>query len=502
MRISAHAVIRVLHSQSFTSLEKGSLRSAVSGALWTRSRLRDAGYDAPASCQLCGLENDSVAHRVWQCECTADLRAPPAMQEVCARAAAAGYESSTYGLALCPHPEAAKIPPVTAQARFESVGSSFSDGLFVDPTCEVFLDGSCRPHGCPEASRAAWAAVQIDSAGALVRGLKGTVPAICPQSAQAAEHCAMLAAAKASSKGTAFVGDCQGVISSCEAGLGPWLRRKVYGGVIRCAFVEAEVGDSLRAIVKVAAHQVIESISDPVRRYRALGNDAADSLAKSATALHPAAAASDAGRFELASSDALKVAELMAKALARWPSSAGRHEFTADHIAKRDAAAELRRRRRERNLAERIRAAQSRAASHEWGEWGQLQQCRRCFLPRKSGEAFECAGAPLKLFAAASAALQRGHKMYLGVLHRGDGQCPAPFVCCLRCGAWCQTGISLRKHSLLSTECKNPRKRPDSVARVLRGRHPKCAAPYTQFSVETLQPLSTGRLARPTQHPM
>ena len=62
----------------------------------------------------------------------------------------------------------------------------------------VYLDGSCVPHMCPDLSRAAWAAVQPaeEAADGVWRALVGTVPASLPQTAQAAEHLALLEAAR------------------------------------------------------------------------------------------------------------------------------------------------------------------------------------------------------------------------------------------------------------------------------------------------------------------
>ena len=81
--VTAEPAQRVLaRRKCLTNLEKGCLRATLSGTVWTRSRLRDAGYDVSAACPMCSSGRpDTIFHRAWECPASADLRAalPPAL---------------------------------------------------------------------------------------------------------------------------------------------------------------------------------------------------------------------------------------------------------------------------------------------------------------------------------------------------------------------------------------------------------------------------------------
>ena len=47
---------------------RGFYKAAACDAIWTRTRLRDAGYLLEdVSCPLCGTQEDTLHHRVWNC---------------------------------------------------------------------------------------------------------------------------------------------------------------------------------------------------------------------------------------------------------------------------------------------------------------------------------------------------------------------------------------------------------------------------------------------------
>eukprot|EP00959_Pyramimonas_sp_CCMP1952_P295914 6189710-Pyramimonas_sp.AAC.1 len=43
------------------------MRALASNAIWTSAAARDAGYDAPSVCSLCGQHDDALWHRLRQC---------------------------------------------------------------------------------------------------------------------------------------------------------------------------------------------------------------------------------------------------------------------------------------------------------------------------------------------------------------------------------------------------------------------------------------------------
>ena len=104
-RWSAAAVVRALHSKELQQSEKGALRAAVTNALWTRTRLRRAGYVVPEGCQLCGQRvEDDLEHRVWRCPATADLRQSKEILATRSRGLHAGLPTSVFGTAYAHTP--------------------------------------------------------------------------------------------------------------------------------------------------------------------------------------------------------------------------------------------------------------------------------------------------------------------------------------------------------------------------------------------------------------
>ena len=48
--------------------ESSSLRNAAVNAIWTKCRLKEAGYELETTlCDMCGQENDTLLHRIWFC---------------------------------------------------------------------------------------------------------------------------------------------------------------------------------------------------------------------------------------------------------------------------------------------------------------------------------------------------------------------------------------------------------------------------------------------------
>ena len=63
-------VCRMIRSGAFSPQQRGIIATVFAGAVWTRDRLRAAGYDAPPECELCGPTHglaDSLHHRLWAC---------------------------------------------------------------------------------------------------------------------------------------------------------------------------------------------------------------------------------------------------------------------------------------------------------------------------------------------------------------------------------------------------------------------------------------------------
>ncbi|HIE69537.1 MAG TPA: hypothetical protein EYP98_04890 [Planctomycetes bacterium] len=97
-------------STVLTPLEKGVLRAAAAGAIWTKQRQSQAGYDCGEDCDKCGGP-DTVHHRIWTCPdpaATALRSKMPAFLRALARKA--GASAAMFTRFCIEHP-ADLVPP-------------------------------------------------------------------------------------------------------------------------------------------------------------------------------------------------------------------------------------------------------------------------------------------------------------------------------------------------------------------------------------------------------
>ena len=147
-------------------------------------------------------------------------------------------------------------------------------------TGEVFTDGSCFKHGPPTWNQAGWAVCKISRDGALLGWMRGPVGGQLPQSAGAAEHVAALALATRAEQAVEALVDYKGLENLQDASVDVISYRKnIYSGLKLQARARAPQGFK---ISKVKAHVNPDDCQDPVDKFRALGNDFADRLAKGA----------------------------------------------------------------------------------------------------------------------------------------------------------------------------------------------------------------------------
>ena len=481
---------RVLRGTQLSALEKGSLKSAISGALWTRDRLALAGYAAAPTCPLCSTgAADTLFHRLWKCPETADLR--QGCPAIVRRALAEGPTSPLYTLALPPHPAAddGYFAPCDDPC-IEYHGFSAGEDLRFRPG-PVFLDGSCFPSVVPECSRAAWAVVQTDEEGQVRRSISGVVPGHLPQTAQAGEYCALEAAAQAASAENTLYGDCQGVVADAQRGWCPrgWAKR-MYGGCMRAAFTSTQAHSALCTMAKVKAHQQLDTLQGRDLEL-ARGNAAADELAKAASSRHPQPCSAHKASTAAQLADAEQVALLIGRASARWPRArdpgAGRallrEQLTA--VQRRERAS---RRRADREERKHARAAQQRVtdATHEWVRWRGATRCKRCLCQRSSTTS-ACPGVAAAFCRVLTGASARGHRIWAAeAVPPGGCSAPLPFLACIQCGAWRTVGNSAR----LDGQCAAPSKHGMSaIRRMRRGVFPRADRRWTGYSLADLMPV-------------
>ena len=188
--LSSAAVRLILAEKQHSNSRKGIARSLALGSWWTMGRWNRAGYQVSDHCPMCRQAGDTMWHRLWQCPATKDLRSRPGMSTVVARALAAGPSSAIYSTGLVPNPDATAPGP-----SIEHLGDQIGQEPPWDPQLgELFWDGSASTWAIEGCNRAAWAVVQMRPGDqAPTRTVKGVVPHCYPQSAQAAETCALWA---------------------------------------------------------------------------------------------------------------------------------------------------------------------------------------------------------------------------------------------------------------------------------------------------------------------
>jgi len=168
-------------------------------ALWTEDRLKEAGYDTDGLCPLCKEVPDSQWHRCWQCKhqdaVEARTKAAPSWA---IKEALENPDDTIWNRAVCLNP-AVHFPLPLSDAGIEGLkGTSLE---FVPSTQwdfagqfagrEAAWDGSCTRPRIKEMARAAWAATLMGEGGEIIGTIRGPVWDPIPQTAQAAENCAL-----------------------------------------------------------------------------------------------------------------------------------------------------------------------------------------------------------------------------------------------------------------------------------------------------------------------
>ncbi len=150
---------------------------------------------------------------------------------------------------------------------------------------DVFTDGSCSKDGPPPWYRAGWAVVKVSRDGVVLAWARGVLGQQLPQSSPASENVAPLAAVLLSERVETAFSDFQGVIGLEQLPMQQLGHRKVIYAEVRVQ-TRGRAGPRFK-VVKVPAHVDPDTCSDPEERYRALGNQRADEIAKAAALSQP-----------------------------------------------------------------------------------------------------------------------------------------------------------------------------------------------------------------------
>ena len=142
-------------------------------------------------CHLCGMEGDTLFHRVYRCPCTRDEVTQAILariwKEVNDEQVDKDYKLGTSGIS--PHLVDVALLPI--EGSHYTLTELDIDGFdAADFGGDVYIDGSCFPSAVKGLSRADCAIVEVDKEGFMVRQALMPVPRHFPQTAQAAEYVA------------------------------------------------------------------------------------------------------------------------------------------------------------------------------------------------------------------------------------------------------------------------------------------------------------------------
>lgn len=144
--------------------------------IWSRPRLRDAGYDIDATCLLCGTSGDTLEHRLYRCCAPSVLTAR------------AGLVSRAFADVpdVVPHDErqrwlrgAVVHPAFFSQpiARHAACVIRVADREVPEEELHLagtfFLGGSCDRHPVAELRRAGWGIAGVDRHAQLLADIHG-----------------------------------------------------------------------------------------------------------------------------------------------------------------------------------------------------------------------------------------------------------------------------------------------------------------------------------------
>ncbi len=454
-----HVAAQLKCDRRLCAKDRAAYMSVACGAVMTHSRAVAEGYLISDYCPLCGLPGDTIGHRIWRCRHHAVVQArEAAAPSWFLREAdrAADVERSTFwSTGFIPHPvDTWPAPAATADMIYEWVeADGMTDGDRSgtgDPLLSgsLYVDGSCSTHVFPELRRAATSVVQWahDRQGGWRMQLP--VPSPLPQSPQAAEYSAMVLVRRYAhpARSSSVASDCSNVVR--DLNLPPRAAldgRKMYAGMMREVVTDDDWAK--RTLVrKVPAHVNPTSLPPGQARADAIGNDAADKLAKDAVSLHPAPTPAMRQELEALLTRARIVVRTIAAVTQCFPPMA------RERMARPPPSVEG--------------ARVNVGTGHRWVFTSGMWRCEACLRMTTKSQidaalALErCHGQRPTMNIHAMA--QRGH-----ALARTDGLFPVVF--CVRCGAW-----STRRAYGLAAACRGtpaPSGR-QALARIARGYQP------------------------------
>ncbi len=438
----------VNNAKMMTPHLKGIMRSVTCGAVMTGDRAIKGGYKVDGKCPLCQQALDTVAHRVYECPCTASAVSAVVPDWFLAEARRSASTCRFWTTGACPDPgDLAPPPPVGLDVKVKRLTQPPHDDEsdLIAVSERIYIDGSSTTPAFKSLARAASAVVQTTRDGTPVKVLQAAVPRHLPQTAQAAEFLCLGIAFRALRAKTDVIGDCLNVVKAANSvGRDPFAASKIYAGILLDTHADPGRRRLAGEVRWTRAHQkVVGNESDEALR-DIRGNDSADQEAKEALGEHPplgVLAESQALYYEKRIAHVVKA---VTTALALFPRASGR-------MTREDRPRDARQARdRRRHFWEYRGGAWRCALCHDWMAGDKIPRAR----VRQ-----RCRGTTLADDARAIA--RRGHRVCKTTAEM-------PFVYCSKCGAW-----GHRRSLRLSAACGPPAASGlQALARIRRGQHP------------------------------
>ena len=287
------------------------------GGVWTNSRLREAGYDVSGLCE-CGKGADTMGHRWFECERTAELRKD--IDPVLLIWAKMLPVDHPYLRGLMSSP-ASDWPKPARDGCMEFWCADPRKNMFEVFEGEVFLDGSCTKPYDRRASRAGWAIIKMDNDYQIYAKLSGPVPVGWRQTSPVAEHAAMNALSKVAAGDVYPVVDYNGIVMAYG---GKFSLQRLHAGNPLAGIVRTvctnDQWSKIKSVDKVKAHQSLPDLIHGSDEYRwAVGNSHVDGVAKESIYQHPMGNACDMNAAKELGNKISEFLVFSAMAMEKWP---------------------------------------------------------------------------------------------------------------------------------------------------------------------------------------
>ena len=181
--VACDSLQEVLREKSMTPLQKACISSYVTQSIWTKVKLREAGYQLEETECICGHHSDDLLHRFLDCPAASEVRERVVTQEEMQKIKDYVREPGSPFFAGLQEAFRGRV-------RFIE-GTGAEEGRFWcrDPDKtpwealqgQLYTDGSCFKTGCRQYNVAGWAVVKLDEQGEVYAALWGPVGRNLPQ---------------------------------------------------------------------------------------------------------------------------------------------------------------------------------------------------------------------------------------------------------------------------------------------------------------------------------